>query len=101
MRSDSPIVLAFLVTAIVFNGSPAMAGNVARVETTGGPVQGLVNATTISYLGIPYAEAPVGQLRWRPPEPKRPWKAVLDATHYRDHCPQFPMNKSLTGDQTG
>lgn len=65
------------------------------VETTAGPVKGVVRTTTVAYLGIPYAEPPMGELRWRPPLPKRSWKAVLDATHFRDHCIQFPLNKLL------
>jgi para-nitrobenzyl esterase len=42
------------------------------------------------FLGIPYAEPPVGALRWRPPEPRARWRGVLDATHFGKHCPQLP-----------
>lgn len=34
------------------------------------------------FRGIPYAEAPVGPLRFRPPQPRRPWGHVLDATAF-------------------
>jgi para-nitrobenzyl esterase len=39
-------------------------------------------------LGIRYAEPPVGELRWRPPQPPRPWHTVLDATKFGNHCLQ-------------
>jgi para-nitrobenzyl esterase len=58
------------------------------IETTAGPIQGALMPTTITYLGIPFAEPPVGDLRWRPPEPHRPWRSVLDATRFGHHCLQ-------------
>jgi para-nitrobenzyl esterase len=39
------------------------------VVTTDGPVRGLVTNGVNTYLGIPYAAPPVGDLRWRPPAP--------------------------------
>lgn len=95
------VLLPAFQAGLLLTSSLVNAEEAARVETSAGPVQGVVNATMVSYLGIPYAEPPLGELRWRPPEPKRSWKAVLDATHFRDHCPQFPLNKELTMDQTG
>lgn len=58
------------------------------VNTTAGPVRGVEAASADTYLGIPYAEAPVGDLRWRPPEPHLPWHSVLDATSFGRHCLQ-------------
>ena len=37
---------------------------------------------------MPYAAPPVGDLRWRAPEPVKPWTAVADATRYGFVCPQ-------------
>jgi len=65
------------------------------VQTTAGSVEGIVKDATVYYLGIPYAEPPVGKLRWQPPQPKQPWKGVLDATEYQNHCIQFPLNKTV------
>ena len=48
------------------------------------------------FLGIPYAAAPVGDLRFSPPQPVQPWKGVRDGTKYGARCPQnedsFPRN---------
>lgn len=52
------------------------------VNTTSGKVKGYVNGRRIDYLGIPYAEAPVGALRFKRSVPKKPWKDVWDAKEY-------------------
>ena len=42
------------------------------------------------WRGIPYAEAPIGNLRWRAPRPASSWKGTRDATAYHSRCPQMP-----------
>ena len=41
-----------------------------------------------SYRGIPYAQPPVGDLRWTPPQPLPPWTGTLQATSFGAICPQ-------------
>ena len=49
----------------------------------------------VNFKGVPYAAAPVGALRWRPPEPPLPWKEPLATTRSGFICPQdtfiFPV----------
>ncbi|MBT2542684.1 carboxylesterase/lipase family protein [Streptomyces sp. ISL-44] len=52
------------------------------VRTNRGPVRGRRHPTGIHFLGIPYAQPPVGDLRFAAPVPPQPWKEVLDATAY-------------------
>ena len=50
------------------------------------------------YAGIPYAQAPVGDLRWREPQDPLPWEGVLDADHFAPMCMQpthLPIYNSL------
>src|SRR5579871_7018111 len=47
------------------------------IQTKEGPVQGFVANGVTEFLGIPYAEPPVGNLRWRPPKDRAPWTNVL------------------------
>lgn len=56
----------------------------ASVEIAAGRVRGRNGA----YLGIPYAAAPTGELRWRPPAPVQPWSGQLDALRPGPPAPQ-------------
>jgi para-nitrobenzyl esterase len=69
------------------------------VHTASGAVRGLVYADHRLFSGIPYAEPPVGALRWRPPQPVRPWRGVRDATRPGPVCPQFAGNGTITGSE--
>jgi para-nitrobenzyl esterase len=52
--------------------------NNAPVQTESGLVSGYLNKNTgvIAFKGIPFAAPPVGELRWKPPQPAIPWKGV-------------------------
>ncbi|MCU0311872.1 MAG: carboxylesterase/lipase family protein [Acidimicrobiales bacterium] len=59
-------------------------GPVAR--TSRGAVRGRVGGGAAAFLGIPYAEPPVGPRRWDRPERRRPWTGVRDATAFGPAC---------------
>src|SRR5215469_9747690 len=52
------------------------------VHTKSGPVRGLLRDGIASFLGIPYAASPIGELRFAAPVPPEPWADVLDATAF-------------------
>ncbi|XP_012940968.1 cAMP-regulated D2 protein [Aplysia californica] len=59
------------------------------VETHWGAVRGIQTDTAQVFRGIPYAAPPVGELRWRPPQPAKPWSPLeYDATQESLGCPQ-------------
>ena len=63
------------------------------VRTESGAVVGKIEnlpygKSVHKYLGIPYAEPPVGKLRFAAPEPIRPWSGVKRATDFGAPCPQ-------------
>ncbi|KAL0274234.1 UNVERIFIED_CONTAM: hypothetical protein PYX00_006708 [Menopon gallinae] len=64
------------------------------LDTTMGRLRGVVNKTVrknvtyAAFYGVPYAEPPVGRLRFRAPVPAKPWKGVYDATFERPCCMQ-------------
>lgn len=71
-----------------------------RVKTQSGVVQGTVIDGIATYKGIPYAQPPVGDLRWRPPKPAVPWSGVWDATEYGNVAFQPEMLENPLGSRT-
>ena len=78
-----------LVAAVLALGVMAKADSLV-VKTSDGKVHGklLSNGVVRAFQGIPYAAPPVGDLRWKAPEPAKAWKGELDATKYGHHCAQ-------------
>ncbi|KAJ4360979.1 uncharacterized protein N0V89_001548 [Didymosphaeria variabile] len=52
------------------------------LETKIGAVHGTSKDGIANFKGIPYAKAPIKDLRWRPPQPPSPWQGILDATSF-------------------
>ena len=58
------------------------------VQTNSGPVRGARENGLAVFKGIPYAAAPVGDLRWMPPRPPEPWTETRDALEFGNIAPQ-------------
>ena len=58
------------------------------VQTDRGAVRGARDGAVWSFLGVPYAAPPVGELRWRAPAPAACWSGALPATSWGPACPQ-------------
>jgi para-nitrobenzyl esterase len=58
------------------------------VETAYGPVCGIDDGRIKAWKGIRYAAPPVGELRWRAPQPPNPWVEPADASRVGPVCPQ-------------
>ena len=58
------------------------------VKVEGGLLQGSVEGGLTIYRGIPYAAPPVGDLRWRAPQPAPKWQGVRDAKEFGRACIQ-------------
>ncbi|MET0406489.1 MAG: carboxylesterase/lipase family protein [Cystobacter sp.] len=96
MRSSSPLLLSclLLLTQCAHKGPAVAPGPAPVVETARGPVWGVAYEDGITtFLGIPYAQPPTGERRWKAPEPAAPWSTPLDASHFGLACPQSDMRK--------
>ncbi len=67
--------------------APAVANEPIVVETASGSLRGTQEEGGVSvFRGIPYAEAPMGDLRWKPPVEKAEWNGVRDASEFGAPC---------------
>lgn len=94
---------SFTVWLSRFTGATATEDDLV-VHLNTGPVRGrtqksIFGLTMEQFLGIPYAAAPVGDLRFSPPQPVQPWEDVRDGTNYGARCPQnedsYPRNTTV------
>ncbi len=74
--------LAALLLACACTGRPAL----PTAEISDGKVRGRLTPSgdIAVFRGIPYAAPPVGDLRWRPPQPVEPWEGVFEADGFSD-----------------
>lgn len=87
-RRRSWSLLASIPLALIAAGAAA-AEPVAQTDT--GIVSGNAEDGAIGFKGIPYAAPPVGDLRWRPPQPVEPWKGIRRADHFGPSCIQADL----------
>jgi len=78
---------AGLIALLAGLAAPAKADG-ARVQIAQGRLQGGVEAGVRAFRGVPYAAAPVGDLRWRPPGPAPVWTGLRDARRPGADCLQ-------------
>ena len=58
------------------------------MQVTGGAISGTEKDGMRTYFGVPFAAPPVGDLRWRAPQPVMPWHGVKPATAFSSACAQ-------------
>ena len=90
MHAGMQVVCSLAVAGLALGlSAPVHAGSLT-VKTEQGNVLGktINNGKVKAFLGLPYAAAPVGDLRWKAPEPPVKWKGERDATRFGAHCAQ-------------
>ncbi len=91
------MVVSLLSSAAVPEGSGCTTGaEIVCIEQ--GPVRGVIEGRTLAFEGIPYAQAPIGPLRWKPPQPAGTWESVRDGSRYGAICPQF-VGREIKGEE--
>jgi carboxylesterase type B len=92
-------VLFSLISPYIATAAPTGAHDNAqglRVETSSGELQGFINETAPSvrqFLGVPYAEPPVGKLRFEAPVSPKRGQTVINATAWAPSCYQSLSSK--------
>jgi len=88
--------LAAIAGAMLSVTLSSQASAPGRVHIDSGDLQGVVAGESVSFKNIPYAAPPVGNLRWRPPQPVAPWSGVRPADKVGALCIQ-KINSSDNG----
>ena len=82
--------LMLLASSVV--ACSAFAASPPRATTATGVVEGTLEASGVkSYKGIPFAAPPVGDLRWKAPQPAQKWSGVRKADHFGPRAMQLPL----------
>jgi para-nitrobenzyl esterase len=94
--AKTPLVRPWLLLLLALGSGPLAANAVElglQVKTESGLVEGAVigNGRVRAFLGIPYAAPPIGDLRWRPPQPAAHWTGARPATEFGARCMQKPV----------
>jgi para-nitrobenzyl esterase len=85
---------AFLLVFSKFSTYAHPADSV-RVESKNGPIEGFSESGIMVFKGIPFAQPPVGKLRWREPQPVKSWSKVLKAYEFSARPMQNPVFKDM------
>jgi len=73
------------------------------VQIDSGTISGALDGDVRVFRGIPYAAPPVGDRRWRPPQPVEPWQGVRECTEWGFSCVHvpYPADSLWTGKEWG
>jgi para-nitrobenzyl esterase len=98
MRGYALCVLGMMIAI----SSTAMADPLT-IKTQQGKVSGkMIHEDEVrAFLGIPYAAPPVGELRWKAPQPPAKWSGVRAATAYGARCMQAPVFEDMVFQDRG
>src|SRR5579859_5140435 len=80
-------LLAAAAATLALSATAAHAADTVKVAQ--GELKGATAGSVTSFKDIPFAAPPVGDLRWRPPQPAKAWAGVRDATKLGPQCWQM------------
>ncbi|HUN86205.1 MAG TPA: carboxylesterase family protein [Terracidiphilus sp.] len=103
MRIRRQLFCALAVVGMMAGISGLASADSLKVKTVDGKVQGktINDGKVKAFLGIPYAAPPVGDLRWKAPEPAARWKGTRDATRFGAHCATARESEDMVFEDAG
>ncbi|MFC1493945.1 carboxylesterase/lipase family protein [Thermodesulfobacteriota bacterium] len=97
MRSKHSVCFFVLMVSILFTFACSSPPITTTVKVNEGTIEGVEQDGIISYKGIPFAAPPVGDLRWKAPQPAEAWTGVKSADTYACGCMQDSSMAAMTG----
>jgi para-nitrobenzyl esterase len=88
------LLLLVLVAYLAYRhwrDQPIVDNSSLRTTTTGAVVGLSDQHSTHAWLGIPFAQPPLGELRWRAPQPLAAWQGTRAALAHSEHCAQLRL----------
>ena len=90
MQMGTKALCALLAAGLALGLAAVVRADSLTVKTAQGKAHGktINDGKVKAFLGLPYAAPPVGDLRWRAPQPPAVWKGVRDAAQFGRACAQ-------------
>jgi para-nitrobenzyl esterase len=89
MKKFFSLLLLLMLTVSFAIGQ--LGDNTPRVKTENGMLEGVDESGLKTFKGVPFAAPPVGDLRWREPQPMKNWSGVRKADHFGPRAMQLPI----------
>jgi para-nitrobenzyl esterase len=83
-------ILLFACAATAFVSCKSN-NTLSTVKVDGGKIEGVWENDSYVFKGIPFAAPPVGDLRWKTPQPVKAWEGIRKADKFGASCPQMTM----------
>jgi len=84
--------LFLLLSFGLYTAAIAQTGKTTQAKTVNGTVEGLVDSNGVrSFKGVPFAAPPVGELRWKAPQPVKNWSGVRKTYKFGPRAMQLPL----------
>ena len=91
---------AVVAAACIWTGAASAQTSPHRVKVQSGVLEGAVSGAVASFKAIPYAAPPVGEFRWRAPQPPVAWAGIRAASDYGPACIQTAGASGYRGAQS-
>lgn len=90
MHFRTQVMCALATVGLVLGIAGVAKADPLKVKLPQGKIVGknIHDGKVRAFMGLPYAGAPVGEFRWKEPQPAPKWKGQRDATKYGAHCAQ-------------
>jgi len=93
---NTRIAVAISLALAAVSPLPTLAAISDPVKTSDGKISGVtLDSGVRTFKGIPFAAPPIGNLRWKQPQPPQPWKGVRKADAFGNVCVQNPAPKRV------